>query len=227
PPKVIDSFCHLFKFISNFNKFHMIHLKKLYDYVSENTPIIRECSTSVVWLRTVAMFIFFAAATWAWIIPADILSLHIRFPGLFLLLLVAAGYCLRVFHNFLSLQVIAYFRLHDIFGNFFFNLNNHFLKHLESFCLIFLQWIILSICTQVNTLTQLVHLVDMIHPFGINRTQYDYFLKFTHLFRRQFLFFLVIAHFDFFQNKVNDFFWLFAFNIIYCNIIRIQQVAMN
>ena len=46
------------------------------------------------------------------------------------------------------------------------------------------------------SLTQLIHRIDVIHPFRIHFAENDDFLKFAHLFRAVPLFFLIVFRLD-------------------------------
>ena len=47
-------------------------------------------------------------------------------------------------------------------GHIEFNPSNHVVKHAETFCLIFYNWVVLSISTKTNSISQLVKSIDMI-----------------------------------------------------------------
>src|SRR5699024_10641963 len=132
-------------------------------------------------------------ATWTWIISADTFFFHKWFSALFLIFLVITRNRLGIFGNLLTLQVFAYLCFHDIFSDFLFNRGNHFLEHLKAFRLILLQRIVLAVCQQLNTLTQLIHFVYMIHPFRVHCTSKYYFFELMHLIFSKFLFFHYIV----------------------------------
>src|SRR5690625_3274991 len=98
-------------------------------------------------LSSMTIFIFFPAAAWTWVIAANILCFYKWLTCFFLFSLFAPGNRLGIFHYFLTLQVIANFRFHNISSYFFFNTFYHGFKHGEAFHLIFAQWIILSVST--------------------------------------------------------------------------------
>ncbi|MNP33846.1 hypothetical protein D3C76_1271080 [compost metagenome] len=72
--------------------------------------------------------------------------------------------------------------LHNISSYFFLNRSSHSIEHLKTFELILAKRIRTTVSTQVNPLTQLIHCINMIHPFAIYGTKHDYLLEFTHQF---------------------------------------------
>ena len=51
----------------------------------------------------------------------------------------------------------------------FLNCIRHLFKHIKCLEPIFYQRIALSICLHANPLTQLIHIIDIIHPFAVDR----------------------------------------------------------
>ena len=78
---------------------------------------------------------------------------------------------------------------------------DHTVKHFISLKFIFHLRISLSVSLQADTLTELIHIVNMIHPFLIDNFQKDHTLQLTKLlcFRKLRFFFLVKLYSLFFQ----------------------------
>ena len=91
------------------------------------------------------------------------------------------------------------------------NGQRHFVKHLISGHLVFHLGISLSIGLQADTLTQLIHIIDMIHPFIIHNFQKDHTLQFTHLLLlREFCFFHLVQLHCLFIEILTQFFLVHA-----------------
>ncbi|MNF02061.1 hypothetical protein D3C80_2011570 [compost metagenome] len=66
----------------------------------------------------------------------------------------------------------------------------------------------------MNTLTQLIHRIDMIHPFAVYRAKHNDLLKLTHHFFAKLSLTRIVQLDHFFENVVNDFFLFLAPYII-------------
>ena len=67
----------------------------------------------------------------------------------------------------------------------------HFHKHIISLELIFLNGIMLSVCTESDTVFKLVHIVDVVHPAAVNASEHNYTLNLTYIFAEKFFLRLV------------------------------------
>ena len=94
---------------------------------------------------------------------------------------------------------------HNILGN----RCDHFIKHLNTCITIFNDRILLCISLKRNTLSQLIHIVNMAHPLIVNDFQQEDTLYLTECLRRtcflcNLLFFLRIQIFDLFCYFINQ-----------------------
>ena len=81
------------------------------------------------------------------------------------------------------------------------NVLRHFVEHIISDHLIFNLRIPLSVSLQADSLTQLIHIIDVIHPLLVDDTKQNHTLQLTNLLlcRELGFFFLVELHSCFFQ----------------------------
>ena len=73
------------------------------------------------------------------------------------------------------------------------NSGNHGVKHFISLHLVLYLWIALAVCLQADTLAELVHIINVVHPFLVDHLQKDDTLQFTKLLRfRELCLFLLV-----------------------------------
>ena len=65
----------------------------------------------------------------------------------------------------------------------FLNASCHLIKHLVSDHLVLNLWISLAISLKTDSLTQLIHIINMIHPFCVDHFQENDTLNLTHMLR--------------------------------------------
>ena len=69
----------------------------------------------------------------------------------------------------------------------------HFVKHVVSCHLVLNLRVSLAVCLQADTLAELIHIIDMIHPLLVDNLQKNDTLKLTNLLLlREFCFFLLV-----------------------------------
>src|SRR5690606_37999439 len=120
---------------------------------------------SILYLFAVTLFVFLATPT-----RTHVIASYALFATNWTLRAVfTATACRRglTFYNLLTLKVAFYSSLHNVLGYFFLNRLSHHLEHFEAFKLIFAKRICTAICTKVDTLTQMIHSIDMIHPLRV------------------------------------------------------------
>ena len=72
----------------------------------------------------------------------------------------------------------------------------HRVKHLIGTHLVLNKRISLTVCLQADTLAQLIHIIDMIHPLAVDHLQKDHALQLTDLFWFRELRFLCLIQLD-------------------------------
>ena len=55
----------------------------------------------------------------------------------------------------------------------FLDAGDHVIKHIKSCHLVFYERISLAVCLKSDTLTQLIHIIDVIHPLAVDHLQED------------------------------------------------------
>ena len=90
---------------------------------------------------------------------------------------------------------------------FFLDIGSHGIEHIVGAHFVFDYRISLSICLQTDSLAQLFHIINMVHPLIVNDFQQNHPFQFTNLFRfRKFRLFQLIT--------LNGFFFQFMLNLI-------------
>ena len=114
-------------------------------------------------LSAMAVLVFLAASTRAGIVGIDLLFS----PSLGLLdgSIVLIGAC--HLGDFFSLYLLLYFDMEEDTDGFLHDIAVHLVEHVVSGDLVLDKRIMLSERLQANALTQLVHIVDVIHPLSV------------------------------------------------------------
>ena len=97
----------------------------------------------------------------------------------------------------------------------------HFLKHIHSLEFIFLNGVVLSVCTESNTVFELVHIVNMVHPSAVNTSKENDSLNLTHIVAKQLALFFICVHCHFI-NFVPD---SFAVKVVVVALVKIKGVG--
>ena len=63
----------------------------------------------------------------------------------------------------------------------FLNCRNHLIEHIKASHLVLNKRISLTVCLKSDTLTQLIHIIDMIHPLTVNHLKKNDTFQFTEL----------------------------------------------
>ena len=73
----------------------------------------------------------------------------------------------------------------------------HVIEHVIALVFVFLNRILLTICLKSNTLTELIHIIDMLHPVSVDTSKKKHTLCLTDSFRIRefsFLFFIEVGN---------------------------------
>ena len=147
-----------------------------------------------------AMFVLLSTSARAWIVWINLLLLTLFRCTDCAVIFVCSGY----FCNLFSLHFLLNLNVEQCTDRVFSDCICHFTEHLISCHLVLYQWISLSISLKTDSLTQLIHIIDMIHPSCINHFQKYNTLNFAKLLcLRELCFFVLISlHSTFFQKML-------------------------
>ncbi len=154
------------------------------------------------------VFIFFSAAAGTGIVSSYFLGGAYRFLFRFagirhrrIGLFQSCGGTLTLFgfrHEFDSQD-----QLRGVFAD----CGDHFIEHVIAFDSIFDNRVFLAVGTKVHSLTELVHIVDMVHPFLVDHPKQDKALEMAHDIIAIFLFAVLISLMGFFSKDRDDIFF--------------------
>ena len=128
-------------------------------------------------LSAAALLIFLSASAGAGIVGVDLL--HIPLLRCFYAGVVFV--CACHLGRRLSLHLLLYADMEEDADSILTDGGSHALKHLISTHLVFYYRIALAVGLKTDSLTQLVHIIDVSHPLIINHLKKDHALNLTHL----------------------------------------------
>ena len=136
-----------------------------------------------------ALFVLLAASAWAWIVWIDLtLCALYRFSRAGLVF-VGSGH----FGYLLTFYFLLNTYMEQETDGILLDGLEHFVKHVVSCHLVLNLRVSLAVCLQADTLAELIHIIDMIHPLLVDNLQKNDTLKLTNLLLlREFCFFLLV-----------------------------------